>query len=126
MFYMLTKVHRACTISPTQTNNGINTMNNYSKKLSEELSESIYSRIFDIEVTDLLGNDDWVVCEIQVQRNSLIAERVAVSSKEAKSKFIASTRIVIDSAFSLDEHLQELHEAVLTDIADGDLFNLNF
>lgn len=89
-----------------------------------ELNNSRLLPIFEIPVIDKDGNDDFIVCEISVKDNQLIAQRDAVSTAEQKSKYIAKSAIAIDSdCFTLDEHLQDLHTEVCNDILFGDLFN---
>ena len=99
-------------------------MNNYTKKLQNELLLSKCIPVIEIEVIAIDGSKDWVYCEVYFKGNSLIAERDAVSIKEQKSKFIASSRIVVDNCFSLDEHLQSLSEQINYDIISGELFEL--
>jgi hypothetical protein len=98
-------------------------MNNYTKQLQQELSESGSLPYFEIAVTRE-GEGDWITCEVFFKGNRLVAQREGVSTKEENSKYIASDRIVVDSALTLDEHLQELHEEVLNSIVEGDLYTL--
>ena len=98
-------------------------MNNYTKQLQQELDESGSLPYFEIAVTRE-GEGDWIACEVFFKGNSLVAQREGVSTKEEDSKYIASNRIVVDSCFTLDEHLQDLHEAVCDSIRDGDLYTL--
>lgn len=101
-------------------------MNNYTKQLQTELNNSQCMPIFEIPVIDYINGDiDYINCDIYFEGNSLIAQREGVSIKEQKSKYIASTKLVVDSCFSLDEHLQELHEMVIDDIDQGGLYTLN-
>ena len=99
-------------------------MNNYAIQLQDEMNASSKEMIFEIEVTDSEGEQDFVSCEVYVKGNSIIAERIGVSEKEEKSKFIACDKLVIDDAFSLDEHLQELYSLVIDSINEGGLFKL--
>ena len=98
-------------------------MNNYTKQLQQELDESGSLPYFEIAVTRE-GEGDWIACEVFFQGNSLVAQREGVSTKEEDSKYIASNRIVVDSCLTLDEHLQDLYEAVCDSIRDGDLYTL--
>jgi hypothetical protein len=99
-------------------------MNNYTKQLQAELEDSGCAPIFEIEVIDSEGFNEYIQCEVFFKGNSLVAQRDAVSTKEQASKFIASTRILTDSAFSLDAHLGEILEAAQEDILQGDLYTL--
>lgn len=99
-------------------------MHAYIRKMQEELAGCGLMPLFEIEVLNVHGEQDWVLCDIHFRGNSLVAQRDAVSEREQRSRKIASTRVVCDSAFGLDDHLQELHEAVVQDILDGDLYEL--
>jgi hypothetical protein len=101
-------------------------MNNYTKQLQQELLDSKCLPMFEIAVHTSSGEDEWITCDIFMKGNSIIAQREAVSTKELKSKFIASSRLVIDKCFGLDSHLQTLHEIITDDINNGDLFTVNY
>jgi hypothetical protein len=98
-------------------------MNNYTKQLQQELEFSSAMPYFEISVTRD-GEPDWIECRVFFKGNSLVAQREAVSSKEENSKYLASDRIVVNSALTLDEHLQELHEEVINSIVGGNLYTL--
>ena len=99
-------------------------MNNYTKSLQEELNESNLEPIFEIEVIDSEGEQDFISCEVFCKGNSIVAEREAVSAKEDASRYVACDKLTVDDAFSLDEHLQELHSLVIDSINDGGLFSI--
>jgi len=91
----------------------------------QQLNDSPVMPIFEIEVIDKAGNADYIICEISVRGDQLIAQREAVSKKEENSAYIANSSIDIDSdCFSLDEHLQDLSVEVYNDILFGDLYDL--
>jgi hypothetical protein len=100
-------------------------MNKKVKALKDELANCGKMPIFEIEVNDKYCQTDHVLCDVSFQGNSLIASRRNVSSKEERSEFIAESKIVVDCDFSLDENLQTLHDLVLNDINQGDLFTIN-
>jgi hypothetical protein len=52
----------------------------------------------------------------------MIAIRDAVSTSELESNKIASNSIDVDECFSLDDHLQSLHESIVCSILGGDLY----
>lgn len=82
-------------------------------------------KIFEIEVIDKRTNEkDYIICDIEIQGTKLVAQRIGVTLKEEKSKFIATTKIVIDPDFSVDENLQELYSAIISDIIDSEFFEL--
>lgn len=99
-------------------------MNNYAEQLQAELNTSQCMPLFEIRVLARDGSVDHVYGEVFFSGNSLIFQRDAVTTKELNSKYLASTRMVVDSAFTLDDHLSELHEKARDDISDGDLFDL--
>jgi len=102
-------------------------MNNYTKKLQEELNNAQFEPMFRIEVQDQHGDIDYISCNIYFEGNSIVAERDAVSRAEDISRYISQyTFLLVDDCFGLDENLQALHEAVLRDIADGDLYDLPY
>lgn len=91
----------------------------------QQLNDSPTMPIFEIAVIDKEGVADYILCEVSVRGDQLIAQRDAVSLKEANSAYIAKSVIDIDSdCFSLDEHLQDLHAQVSNDILFGDLYEL--
>tara|TARA_R110001632_G_scaffold59051_1_gene143633 strand:+ start:419 stop:715 length:297 start_codon:yes stop_codon:yes gene_type:complete len=96
-------------------------MNNF----QEQLNSSPFVPIFEIEVIDKAGQPDYIICEVSVRGEQLIAQREAVSKKEENSAYIAKSAIDIDSdCFSLDEHLQDLYSEISNDILFGDLYDL--
>ena len=91
----------------------------------QQLNDSPFIPVLEIEVTDLDGQTDYIHCEVSVRGNQLIAQRDAVSKKEENSRYIAKSAIDIDSdCFSLDEHLQDLYSEISNDILFGDLYDL--
>jgi len=91
--------------------------------LQEELNNSSSLPIFEIEVvSSKTGEKDWISCDIYFKGNSICASRIRVSSKELKSKYVAYSRVVCDSFYSLDQHIESLYDQVLQDIDDGDLY----
>ena len=91
----------------------------------QQLNNSPLIPVFEVEVTDQDGQADYIICEISVRGNQLIAQREAVSKKEENSAYIAKSAIDIDSdCFSLDEHLQDLYSEISNDILFGDLYDL--
>jgi len=110
-------------------------MYKFVEQLDNELSEATslqqqttrvhYSlQLFEIEVLNTKGETEYVTCDIFFKGNSILANRDAVSTKEQRSKYIATSRIVCDSAYTLDQHLQFLHDEILNDIINGDLYEL--
>jgi hypothetical protein len=91
----------------------------------QQLNNSPFIPVLEIEVIDQNGQADYIHCEVSVRGNQLIAQRDAVSKKEENSRYIAKSSIDIDSdCFSLDEHLGDLYSEISNDILFGDLYNL--
>jgi hypothetical protein len=91
----------------------------------EQLNDLTLVPVFEIEVVDKAGNTDYIICEVSVRGDQLIAQRDAVSKKEQSSVCIAKSAIDIDEdCFSLDEHLQDLSAEVYNDILFGDLYDI--
>ena len=93
--------------------------------LQQQLNDLHAMPLFEIEVIDTAGNTDYIICEISVRGNQLIAQREAVSKKEENHPYIAISAIDIDAeVFSLDDHLQDLYDEIWHDIERGDLYDL--
>tara|TARA_R110000822_G_scaffold20799_1_gene66376 strand:+ start:328 stop:624 length:297 start_codon:yes stop_codon:yes gene_type:complete len=91
----------------------------------QQLNDSPLISVFEVEVTDQDGQADYIICDISVRGNQLIAQREAVSKKEENHPYIAKSAIDIDAeVFSLDDHLQDLYDEIWHDIECGDLYDL--
>ena len=99
-------------------------MNNYIKKLQDELNNCQLTPMFEIEVQDQHGDIDYITCNIYFKGNSIVAERDAVSLAEETSRYIPATRLVVEDHFGLDENLQDLYAAVIDDIEEGGIFEI--
>ena len=94
------------------------------EKLKKEFNAIDRMKIFEIEVINNNNEQDWIVCDISIQDNFMVAQRDSVSVKENESNLIATTKVKLNDCFSIDEHIQELHSKVIEDIINGDLFEL--
>jgi hypothetical protein len=97
---------------------------NITKQLQQELYKSNCEHLYELDVVDNAGNTEWVGCSIKFIGNSLVAQHIGLNSKEEASKFIANTRVVVDSDLTLDEHLEILLDAIQEKIIASDLFQL--
>lgn len=94
--------------------------------MQTELNNSGKMPIFEIPVIDIRTDErEYISCDISFQGNSLVAQRIGLTRKEEKSKKIATTKIVVDDCFSLDENLQELYTACCEDILDSEFYQLS-
>lgn len=89
-----------------------------------ELENCGWMPIFEIEVRDKEGDQEYVNCDISFTGRSIMAQRDGVSTGELRSNLIATTKVALETHWSLDEALQELHSAILSDICNGNLYTL--
>jgi len=83
-------------------------------------------KLFDIEVTDKRTNEkDYIIFDIQITGRSFIAQHIALTAKQEKSKKIAFVKYPFDIFFSLDHNLQELFYSCQQAIIDSDFYTLN-
>ena len=81
--------------------------------------------IFEIEVIDKRTNEqDYIVFDIEVEGTKLIAQHIALSTKQEKSRKIAFCSVKIDPDFSVDCNLQELFEECNNAIFESEFFEL--
>lgn len=99
-------------------------MTKHVNELRQELIDCGKAPIFEFQVTDAAGKEDFVSCEISFVRNSIRAMWDAVSTKEASSSKIASTSLAVNPGATLDETLQDLHGLIYDEIIDGNLYSL--
>ena len=100
-----------------------------SKKLIEfekEWDAITLMKLFEEKVIDKrTGEEDYIIFDISIQGRSFVAQHVGLTAKQERSKFIATTKIVIDPDFSLDENLQELYSACIDAILYSDFYELS-
>ena len=93
-------------------------------ELKNEFNNITLMRLFEIEVLDKDNNTDYLTFDIELRKNTLYASHIPLTKKQDKSKKIAYEKIVLDSVFSLDEHLQSLHENCINAIIESDYYTL--
>ena len=107
-----------------------NEINEFFEELEEETIQTEFEncekmKIFEIEVTDNRTNkDEFIIFDISIENNKFIATHEATTHEEQESNKIAFVEVKIDPLFSLDEHLQELHEECIYKIINSDFFTL--
>jgi NRPS condensation-like uncharacterized protein len=95
------------------------------KQFQEELNNSGLISIFEIEVINKQTNKtDYIIIDITIENGKIKGQRPVFYSDEQNSKYIAKTEIEIDEVFSLDEHLQELYNAIIQDIINSEFYDL--
>jgi len=94
--------------------------------LINEFNAITKMKIFEIEVFNYESMDkDFIIFNIAIDGDYLIAQHEPLTHKEAASKFIAFKRIELDECFSIDELLQELYSECLMAILNSDFFQLS-
>jgi len=94
-------------------------------KLQNELNSAAcrVMPIMEIPVKSIAtGETDWITAQISFAGRSCIARREAVSKGEKRSKYVASSRILLDESFDLDSHLEAIYEEVVNDIINGGFY----
>lgn len=96
------------------------------KELKQQFADIDKLKCFEIPVIDIrTGEDDYILCDISIIKNSIVAQYVPLNKKQERSKFIASSKIKLDTCFSIDEHLQELHTECIEAILSSEFYQLN-
>jgi hypothetical protein len=80
-------------------------------------------KVFEIEVLNKETRDlDYILFDIGIKDNCLIALHEALTIEQRKSDKIAFKSVEIDLDFSLDEHLQDLYGACINAILNSDFY----
>jgi hypothetical protein len=99
---------------------------NSNKSISEQFNELNLLPLFEIEVINKKTNEsEFIIFDISIDNNKLIAQHIALNKEQEQSNKIAFCSINIDSYFSLDENLQELHDECIQSIIDSEFYQLN-
>lgn len=95
------------------------------KELKKAFENITLMKLFEIEVINKkTKKSEYITFDISLQKNTLIAQHVALTVKEEKSKKIAFKKHVLDTCFSIDENLQELYDECQTAILDSEFYTL--
>ena len=93
------------------------------KNILKDWNECTLEKIFEFEVIDKRTNTlDWLTFDIDIVDNQFRAQHEALTQAQIDSNKIACISIDIDTDFSLDENLQELHSACVGAIDNSDFF----
>lgn len=93
--------------------------------LIKEFNECTKIMVFEIEVQNIRTQEkDYVLFDLEIRDSEIIATHEALTTEEQESNRIAFKSIQLDEVFSLDEHLQELHEECIIAILESDFFTL--
>jgi len=100
-------------------------MNANVKNLISEFNNIDKLRMFEIEV---LNNEtqetDYIIFDIQIVKNTLVAQHESLTKKQEKSKKIAYVSLVLDNCFTLDENLSNLYDECCLAILNSEFFTL--
>jgi len=95
------------------------------KNLKSQFNEIENLKMFEIEVLNIkTGQKDYIIFDIEIQKNSLIAQHESLTLKQSKSKKIAFVKLALDNCFSIDENLQNLFDDCQSAILESDYFTL--
>ncbi len=101
-------------------------MNRNVKNLISEFNSLNLFKMFEIEVINKSTKEiEYIIFDISIEKNSLYATHVPLTTKQVKSKKIAFVKTDLDSYFSLDINLQTLHDACIEAILDSEFFELS-
>jgi len=93
--------------------------------LKEEFDNITLFKLFEIEVSNNATKEtEYLIFDISVSENKLVAQHEALNEDEAKSEKIAFKSINLDIDSTLDENLQGLYEECTQAILDSEFFTL--
>ena len=95
------------------------------KKLIEDFNNLDLLKMFEIEVINKDTNEiDFIIFDIEIRKNTLIASHVPLTVKQEKSKKIAFVSHVLDNSRSLDNNLECLFENCIYNILESEFYEL--
>lgn len=95
------------------------------KTITEQFESMNTLPLFEIAVVDKrTQTDEYIIFDISIQENKVIAQHVALNKKEEISDKIAFCSVNIDMFFSLDENLQELYDECIDAINNSTFYEL--
>ena len=96
------------------------------KAMQLELQNSNLIPVFEIEVVDKKTKEvEYIIFDLFFRKNTLVAQHEPLTKKETRSKKIASKKLVVDTFFTLDHHLQEMYSICIYAIICSDYFDLS-
>jgi hypothetical protein len=96
------------------------------KNLKEQFNSIEKMKYFEVSVIDNRTNEsEYILFDISLQKNTLIAQHESLTNKQSKSKKIAFVKLALDNCFSIDENLQNLFDDCQSAILESDYFTLN-
>ena len=99
---------------------------NSNKSISEQFNELTLLPLFEMQVINKKTNEnEFIIFDISIDDNKFKAQHIALNKEQEQSNKISFCSINIDSFFSLDENLQELHDECIQSIIDSEFYQLN-
>ena len=93
--------------------------------LKQDFANITKLRIFEIEVMNKKTNDtDYIIFDIQLHKNTLYALHESLTVKQEKSKKVVFVKVVLDSCYSIDNHLQNLYDECINAIYESEFFEV--
>jgi hypothetical protein len=97
------------------------------KTLQQQFEEITKIKIFEIEVIKKGTKEtDYIIFDIDMLENKLIATHESLTIEQKNSNKIAFVSVDLDECFSIDEHLEKLHNYCLNAILDSDFYELTY
>ena len=92
----------------------------------EKLQHSGILPMFEIPVIDKkTGEKDYVIFNISVNENEIIAQHIALNSEEESSPKIAYKAVDVDEDFNIDCHLQDLYNECINALTSSEFYELH-
>jgi len=98
----------------------------FKNTIKKEFQEITKIKIFEIPVIETKTQEkEYITFILSIDGDQLKAQHVGLTNKENQSENISFKYVDLENCFSLDEHLQNLHEICTNAILESDLFNLD-
>jgi hypothetical protein len=100
-------------------------MNTSNLTIEQLFNEITLMRLFEIPVIDKRTNErEYIIFDINIENNSFVATHESLTQEQSESNKIAFVKFDIDEDFSINSHLQELHNLCEDAILNSDFFEL--
>jgi hypothetical protein len=94
--------------------------------LKEQFNSIEKLKYFEVPVIDNRTNEnEYILFDISLQKNTLVAQHESLTAKQSKSKKIAYVSEVLNNYFTIDENLQNLYDKCINAILFSEYFTLN-
>ena len=94
-------------------------------ELKQEFENSTLFKLFEIKVINKETKEkDYIIFDISIQNDYLIAQHVGLTIKEEQSNKIAFKEWYLDNYLTLDTNLSALYDVCINAILESDFFTL--